>query len=172
MTARSIIEMRDAHPELFCPQDVARFWALVCKSAGCWEWQASTLPTGYGNVRVGSLRDGTRRIVRAHRMSWMLAHGPIPEGMCVCHHCDNPKCVRPDHLFLGTLGDNTRDMFAKGRGRDSSGERSAMAKLQWADIREIRASDATARELAVRFEVTQQTIRMIRRGLAWTKEVA
>lgn len=91
-----------------------RFWSHVVKSSdpdGCWTWDgARQQPFGYGMFGVTS-----KRIVGAHRFSYQLRHGAIPEGLQVCHHCDNPPCVRPDHLFLGTAVDNSRDMVSKGR---------------------------------------------------------
>lgn len=93
-----------------------RFWAKVRKSDnGCWEWTANGNNYGYGKLRVGSRTDGSRRSIRAHRLAYELACGPIPVGMNVCHRCDNRRCVRPDHLFLGTTQDNIRDRVAKGR---------------------------------------------------------
>lgn len=88
----------------------ARFWSRVTRGDGCWEYQGALLLNGYGTVR---LEASTHML--AHRYSWVLANGAIPEGLKVLHHCDNRRCVRPDHLFLGTLSDNTRDCIAKGR---------------------------------------------------------
>lgn len=88
---------------------VNKFWAKVNKTDGCWEWTGATTHNGYGSFTV----DG--RGVRAHRYSWRLHYGDDPGRMLVCHTCDNPKCVRPDHLFLGTTVQNERDKVAKGR---------------------------------------------------------
>ena len=95
------------------PLDV-RFWEKVQKADGCWLWLGQKLGTGYGVIDVGA---GTsyRKVLLAHRVSWELNVGPITPGMFICHHCDNPPCVRPDHLFEGTNGDNMRDAAAKGR---------------------------------------------------------
>lgn len=85
------------------------------RGEGCWEWTGGRNPSGYGRVQLGS------NWYLAHRVAWVLANGSIPEGMFICHHCDNPPCVRPDHLFVGTAKDNSHDMAAKGRG--CSGEK-------------------------------------------------
>lgn len=89
-----------------------RFWANVEKSDGCWKWVGPMRSTGYGRIWVNKKRG----VQSAHRVSWELHHQD-PGEMSVLHHCDNPVCVRPDHLFLGTQADNMRDMTAKGRGR-------------------------------------------------------
>lgn len=91
------------------PRPVDRFWPKVEKGDGCWEWQAHRNPEGYGVIGIDRVPVG------AHRVAWELTYGPIPEGIYVCHHCDNPPCVRPDHLFLGTNSDNIIDAMSKHR---------------------------------------------------------
>lgn len=92
-----------------------RFWACVAKSDGCWVWTGYRDKDGYGRIGVNDKRIG------AHQFSYSLHCGQIPTGMCVCHRCDNPACVRPDHLFLGTVLDNNKDRTQKGR--TASGDR-------------------------------------------------
>lgn len=91
-----------------------RFWAKVDKTDDCWLWTAHRQATGYGQFSPSPGHP-----VGAHRFAWELAHGPIPAGMYVCHHCDVRACVRVDHLFLGSPRDNMADMVAKGRGTGS-----------------------------------------------------
>jgi len=86
-----------------------RFWEKVDKSGDCWTWKGGTFRFGYGSFRVGDRR------IPAHRVSWELAFGKIADGMCVLHTCDNPGCVNPAHLRLGTQQDNVRDAREKGR---------------------------------------------------------
>lgn len=87
-----------------------RFWEKVDKTGDCWEWTGFKNRQGYGQFQVS-----TKNGQPAHRVSFELANGKIPDGMHVCHKCDNPPCVRPDHLFLGTPSDNMKDMVKKGR---------------------------------------------------------
>lgn len=87
-----------------------RFWAKVDISGDCWLWSGAIYAeSGYGRLSF------QRKALGAHRVAWQLVNGPIPDGMLVCHRCDNPPCVRADHLFLGTQSDNIADMWAKGR---------------------------------------------------------
>jgi hypothetical protein len=124
-----------------------RFWERVDISGGpdaCWPWTAGTHDFGYGKLATG---EGDKHVY-AHRFSYELHHGPIPEGMAICHNCptgDNPLCCNPRHLFLGTQGDNMRDMTAKGRRRAASGEDQRNAILTWDKVREMRADWAAGK---------------------------
>lgn len=86
-----------------------RFWDHVEKSEGCWNWTGDSTPDGYGRISCDGNRTST------HRASWVMHNGEIPDGLYVCHHCDNKKCIRPDHLFLGTQIDNMQDWTRKGK---------------------------------------------------------
>lgn len=146
-----------------------RFWKMVDRSGDCWEWQGAKLK-GYGQLTMGNRR------WLAHRLAWIFTNGEIPDALWVLHKCDNPPCVRPDHLFLGTQFDNMADAASKGRmpGPGLCGENVATAKLTEQDVREIRAlheSGMPQRAIARRFRVTRQNVRCIVRRITW-KEVS
>jgi len=169
------------HKHVFCSHEcsrrkippVERFWPRVNKNGPvirpelgqCWEFKGAE----YGGWGHKQFYDGTRN-TGAHRVSWVFAHGPIPDGLLVCHKCDNPPCVNPAHLFLGTVGDNTRDARDKGRLKGNQwarGETHPHAKLTEASVRSIRESSKTAEELAREFGVAPHSIRRIVRRAAW-----
>lgn len=147
-----------------------RFWARVKRGgpSECWEWLGSTTEFGYGWFRAA----GTWG---AHRYSWTLHFGPIPDGMCVLHRCDNPRCCNPAHLWLGTNQDNNADCFSKGRMKPNSGQRArgeqhGLAKLDADAIREIRrrrADGAGIKDLGVEFGVNHTNISSICLGKTW-----
>lgn len=131
---------------------------------GCWIWTAGT-NGGYGWF------GGPGGPLRAHRMSWLLYRGPIPDGMHVCHKCDVRRCVNPDHLFLGTNSDNVADRVAKGRTRVGTGERHGLAKLdatRVVEIRLLRAKGARLRELAAQFGISKSQASKVCNRQFWT----
>ncbi len=125
---------------------------------GCWEWQGYRDKDGYGNFGVKVAGNRPYWPVRAHRYAWMQVHGEIPNGMVVCHRCDNPSCVNPEHLFLGTPADNMHDRDKKGRARDSRGEKSGNHKLTEKDVHAIRSSCLSRAELARMYNLNWQTV--------------
>lgn len=137
---------------------------------GCWEWQGATNSMGYGRLSNG---DGKPKTLLAHRVAWQCVRGRIPKGMCVCHRCDNPLCVRPSHLFLGTRGDNMRDMYAKGRKKPVQlfGEchgKTTLTNEQVLEIRERVKFGEPQRHVAKIFEVTQATVWRIYHRKTWS----
>jgi hypothetical protein len=157
------------HAAIQCPNRL--FWSKAVRSEGCWEWSAARSHYGYGKLTYL----GRSRI--AHRMAWEFAFGPIPAGLFVLHHCDNPPCVRPDHLFLGTQADNIRDKISKGRGRGPTlarvGEANGRAKLNSEQVRTIReryaAGGISQRLLGREYGLSQQTISYVVRADTWTR---
>lgn len=142
-----------------------RFWLRVDRSAGvsgCWPWTGHRRHGGYGKFT-------TPTTTLAHRASWEIANGPIPDGLHVCHACDNPPCVNPAHLFLGTNADNVADRVAKGR--PAFGERWHSSKLTDVQVREIRASTEPIRVLGPRYGIAFSTIAAIRAGRRYGRVV-
>lgn len=141
----------------------------------CHEWTGATNNRGYGYLNRGRRGEG---MVLAHRAAWEAAHGPIPAGLVVCHHCDNRRCVRIDHLFLGTTSDNARDSVAKGRHPLQAanrsprrtvlrGEQVAQSRLSEADVLAIRADTRSQQQIADAYGVSQTAISQIRRRITW-----
>ena len=150
----------------------SRFWARVVRSDGCWTWTGHVNGKGYGMIRRGVGLGNTT----VHRLSWEMHKGPIPDGLLVCHSCDNPPCVNPAHLFLGTTTDNMRDMVAKGRSGGQRhphlvrGERNGAARLTVQDVLAIRtrlAAGETQSALARSFNVSRGTIRLVGLRVTW-----
>lgn len=150
------------------PPIETRFWSKVQKTEGCWLWTAARFHNGYGAFRY----EGGQW--RAHRVAYTWLVGPIPDGMEVCHMCDNPACVRPDHLFLGTRKENAEDMVAKERAavgdknasrlhpdRLRRGEAHGRAKVTEQQVREIRklaAQGVPHRAIAAQFGLTSTPV--------------
>lgn len=135
--------------------------AIPGPAGECWEWRGPRDLYGYGVIGHGG------KTLKAHRVSWELANGPIPEGQAVCHRCDNPPCWNPSHLFSGTQQDNLRDMNQKRRG--NQGERNPQAKLTAERAAEIRAlkGQEHPRAIASRYGVSATAVRDILAGRTW-----
>ena len=148
-----------------------RFMRYVDKAgpSGCWLWTGAKRNHGYGAMSVGSKRDGTKRAEQAHRISYEMYKGPIPPGLHVCHACDNPSCVNPAHLWLGTPGENARDRDAKDRVQH--GESHYAAKLTAADVAAIIKDGAGMSQAALArwFGVHPSNISMILAGKRWKR---
>lgn len=144
----------------------ARFWRKVLKTESCWLWRGAMTASGYGSIAWG--RRGDLSSVGAHRFSYEMHVGPVPDGLWVLHRCDVRACVRPDHLFLGTCQDNHDDCHAKDR--HNRGERNGRAKLTVDEISEIKGrlgAGYMPATIAVAYGVTADWVREIRRGRRW-----
>jgi hypothetical protein len=140
-----------------------RLMARCVKTPTCWEWTGSADKRGYGRLNIGEVP------MLAHRLSWQAFRGPIPEGAHVLHRCDNPRCIRPEHLFLGDHAMNMADKMAKKRHRYgvSRGSDHGMARLNEAQVREIRASSGPSRIVAEKYGISGRQVRDIRTGNSW-----
>lgn len=148
---------------------VDRFWSKVDKKSDdeCWIWTGAKTPKGYGLIGIGKDSDG---ITYAHRLSFSMHHGEITIGMMVCHECDNPSCVNPKHLFIGTAKENTGDMMNKGRHRAGIvlGENHGKSKLTADDVKAIRSLGISQLRIAKLYGVSQSCIASIMLRKTWS----
>lgn len=149
-----------------------RFWQYVEKSDGCWNW------TGYKRRGYGRLAVARNRMKDAHRLSYELHAGAVPDGLYVCHHCDNRACVRPDHLYLGTQSQNIRDAYQRNRMppkfQTQGGTGNTNAKLTWEQVREIRRiakRRGTHAYIAERFSINIKHVSSIVTGRVWKEPI-
>lgn len=142
-----------------------RLLEKVEKTDACWLWTGAKNKDGYGQLFVDGIAKST------HRISWEVHHGAIPDGLHVLHKCDNPPCVNPDHLFLGTNQDNVVDRESKGRNFVSRnvGISNPSAKITQANADEIRDSNLTQKELAAKFGVSISLVSAIKKNKVWRK---
>lgn len=147
------------------PSVECKFWSLVEKSDGCWNWNGNFSTWGYGRLWAQGIS------MPVHRLSYFLENGTIPEGLLVCHRCDNKKCVRPSHLFLGTHNDNSDDKIKKGRAVYAKGEQKGNHKLTNLKVVEMRQlysfGGITQREIAKLFKVSKSTSGTVLKGTSW-----
>lgn len=148
-------------------------------NSGCWLWTGFVNEDGYGIFCTGSYRAKTRRHIKAHRLAYEIFCGPIPDGKLVCHTCDTPSCVNPDHLFIGSWADNVADMVRKGRnkpgGKPHPGAKNGNSKLTEADVEAIRQlhkpgarkGPGSSATLAKQFGVDCSTVQRIVGGQTW-----
>lgn len=148
------------------PSIVTQFWQRVHKTDGCWLWTGNRNHHrgGYGTLTLGASGTHTRLSWYAHRFSYELHYGRIPEGMKVCHRCDHPPCVNPAHLFLGTQGDNVRDAAQKGRLHVARPKRRKVSDADIQAMRKLRAEGWMQEGIAERFGVSESFVSLVLRG--------
>lgn len=153
------------------PKDpTERFWSKVDKSGNCWNWTGLKFHFGHGSFSIGSRWDNSNRSIGAHRYSWEIHNGKIPNKLCVLHKCDNPSCVKPEHLFLGTRLDNNIDMKHKGRIKTLRGQFNGASKLTSDEVNEIRklySKNFRISDLAIKFNISTGNVRHIVRRESW-----
>lgn len=139
-----------------------RFWNKVIKTKGCWIWKGAMQRGGYGVISAGFWKG---KIIAAHRFSWYLHSGKYPNGKVVCHKCDNPACVKPAHLYIGTHADNVKDKVSKGRQAILTG------KLSRKDVIKIRTlcqtKEITQIEISKKYNITRQFVYRIKKRLSF-----
>lgn len=152
---------------LYYPSEEERFLYFVHKTDSCWNWVGATDGGGYGIfIKKGGERS------KAHRYIWERIYGNIPKRMCICHHCDNPSCVNPKHLFLGTQKDNVQDKMNKGRFIKMKGRkngRSIMTKDKVIELRKLyKSGNYTYMQLVKRFGISQTQVARIVKKESWS----
>lgn len=176
----------DITPEFISSQGLSetlpdKFWGKIDKSGPipnhqqhlgrCWKWCGSKLVSGYGLYTFRRHQKGIQNRVLVHRLVWVLFNGPIPNGKWILHHCDNPACCNPDHLFCGTPADNGRDKSLKGRSNPPVGERAGNSKLTDEDVIEIRKvcslGTVNQTEIAKLYKIGQYEISRIKNRKRW-----
>lgn len=144
-----------------------RFWFHVRKTPTCWIWEGAK----NGNFGHGIFRFDSGKNILSHRFSWTIHNGPIPEGMNICHTCDNPPCVNPNHLWAGTTKDNVHDMIKKGRSNPPRGERQGNSKLTEEQVRSIRKEYIPGvtlqADIAKKYNIRYQTVDGICKRKSW-----
>lgn len=171
-------------PQFTDEEREANFWSKVDRSGGpdaCWPWLASVS----GSLGYGQMGAGGSKMIRCHKYCWLRTRGPIPAGLCVLHNCDNPRCVNPRHLYLGTLKQNAQDRVKRGRsnpqrGRDhwtsrepdfiTRGEACGATKITAQIVKQIRrlAGSCTQQQLAARFGISRPQISNIVNRKCWS----
>ncbi len=152
---------------MFDKKAIARFWSHVniLGDNDCWEWKKYTQKEGYGRFKHD------KKPLRAHRVSWIIHNGVIPNDLCILHKCDNPPCVNPSHLFLGTRADNAKDRDAKGRNKSVLGEFNPNSKLTEKEVLSIRKMYADGKynqiELGKIFGIHRGSVSSIITGRIW-----
>jgi hypothetical protein len=156
----------------FTPEQLAKFWSRVKKTESCWIWTGHKLVSGYGLISLNGIRGPT---ILAHRMSWEIHNGEPLGKRKACHHCDNPPCVNPEHIFAGSQRDNIMDMVRKKRQNFENnvrGERCHLSKLKEQQVIEIRnsipSSGRGSARIARKYGVSRDLIRLILRRKIWT----
>lgn len=153
------------------PLEIRIMSAIREREDGCWEWTKGKNQGGYGQIKVRG------KGMAAHRVSYQIFVGEIPDGMFVCHKCDNPSCCNPKHLFLGTATDNYHDCLSKGRWRPGSGNRSKGAqsnhavKIDIATVKEILAMQCSNSEIARRLKIGRKVVSLIKSGRHWSLQL-